>query len=125
MTTSSESIGTDPLDASGEPSGSFDKLQGDDADPSSPKDEAKVALESDVQALKDKLLEERFVWIVICVILVDVLWFRNAPNAVLPILVFILEAIVLFIDARRMGIQEVSALFERVIHSLGQRGTGG
>ena len=121
--TSSESIEIEQLEATPNETASFSTLRGDDDDDNE-KDDAKAHLEVELQGEKDARLEERFLWIMVCVILVDVLWFRNAPNAVIPILVLILEAIILFVLARRMGIQEVSALFERVIHGLGQRGTG-
>lgn len=96
---------------------SFTDLKGDDG-PDSEKDEAKATLEKQLQEEKDRRVEERFVWIVICVILVDVLWFRNASNPVVPVIVLLLEAVILFILAKRMGIEEISLLFERLMHGI-------
>jgi hypothetical protein len=86
------------------------------------KDKAKASLEEQLQSEKDRRVEERFGWMVVCVILINVLWFRNAPNAVIPIVVLLLEAVILFILAKRMGIEEVSQLFERLIHGISRTG---
>jgi hypothetical protein len=88
----------------------------DDQDPE--KDEALVALEKQLEAAKDARREERFMWIVVVVILVDVLWFRNAPNATFPVVILVLEAVVLFILANRMGVDEAKGLFERLLQSI-------
>lgn len=102
----------------------FTDLKGDDAEEATEKDEAKAVLETQLQAERDARSEERFVWIVVVTILVDVLWFRNAANALLPLVVLILELIVLLVLARRMGIDDVVQLVDRILHSVG-RGTGG
>jgi hypothetical protein len=107
---------SEPVD--NKPASSFTDLKGDDDGAGAEKDEAKAALEKQLQDEKDRRVEERFVWIVVCVILVDVLWFRNAINPVVPIVVLLLEAVILFIMAKRMGIEEVSLLFERLMQSI-------
>jgi hypothetical protein len=110
------------LTGSEQPSPTFDGLTGDPSGESDKVDQAKAALESQLQAEKDGRMEERFMWIVIVVILIDVLWFRNAPNAVVPIVVLLLESVILFVLAKRMGIDEMVLLFEKMIQSVGQRG---
>lgn len=70
-------------------------------------------------------MEERFVWIIVCVILVDVLWFRSSSNAILPVIVLVLEAVIMFLLAKRMGVDELTRLLENVIQSIGQRGGQG
>lgn len=91
----------------------------------SPKDEALAALETELDEVKDARIEERFLWILLCVVLVDVIWFSNSPNPTFPIVILVLEIIGLFILARRMGVEEAERLLERVLHGLGQRGQGG
>lgn len=95
-------------------------FESDDEDPE--KDEALDALAKQLEAAKDGRREERFLWIVVVVILVDVLWFRNASNPVIPIVVLLLEAVILFILAKRMGIEEVSQLFERLMQGITRTG---
>lgn len=94
------------------------------ADGESKKDDALAALESAVQAEKDARMEERFVWIVIAVILVDVIWFRNSPNPTFPIAALILELIALLVIARRMGVKDYVQLMDRILQGFGQRGGG-
>jgi hypothetical protein len=100
----------------------FANLRGDDSQVAT--DAAKAELEEKLQAERDARSEERFVWVVVCVILVDVLWFRNAPNAVIPIVVLVLEILIFFVLARRMGIEKLELLFEGLIHSFGRKGSG-
>lgn len=99
-------------------------LEGDQEN-AGPKDAALKTLEDQLSEAKDARLEERFIWIVVCVILVDVLWFRNASNAIVPIVVLILELVILFILANRLGIQEVKSLLDRIMQGLSRSGGGG
>lgn len=108
-----------------EPAGHFSQLKGDDASETpGKKDEALEAVQQQLAAAQDARREERFIWIVICVILVDVLWFRNATNAVVPIIVLLLELVVLFILAKRMGVEEVGGLFHRMMDGISRGATG-
>jgi hypothetical protein len=103
----------------------FSELFGDDEGETGKTDAAKAELEAKIQEERDARSEERFAWIVICVILVDVLWFRNAPNPAIPIVVLILEILIFFVLAKRMGIEKLELLFEGLIHSFGRKGSGG
>ena len=106
--------------------GSFAGLRGDEGEAEAePKDEALQALQDELAALKDSRGEERFLWIVVCVILVDVLWFRDAENAVVPVIVLLLEVLVLFILAKRMGIEETRAILGRMMDGISRTSTGG
>lgn len=86
------------------------------------KDKALEALEETVSSERKARREERFIWIVVMVILIDVLWFRNASNPTLPVVIFVLELIALFVLARRMDITEIVSLVDRVLYGMGTRG---
>lgn len=101
---------------------SFTNLEGDD---DGEKDEAFARLQDEVVSLKDARLEERFIWIVVCTVLVDVLWFRSVSNPALPIVVMILELIILMILAKRMQIEDVQTLMERIVYGMGKQGGQG
>ena len=103
----------------------FSSLIGDDSPQNLKLDAAKAELEEKIQEERDARNEERFVWVVVCVILVDVLWFRNASNAAIPVVVLILEILIFFVLARRLGIEKLERLFESLIHSFGRKGSGG
>jgi hypothetical protein len=100
----------------------FGSLRGDKGEEAI--DDAKAALETQLSEIKDARNEERFIWIVVCTILVDVIWFRNAINPVLPLVILVLELLVLLVLARRMGIDDLVSLVDRLLHSVG-RGAGG
>lgn len=88
------------------------------------KDEAQARLADELEAAKDARKEERFVWIVVVTILIDVMWFADSPNATLPLVVLVLQLIVLVILARRMGIDDVVALIDRLLHTVGSKAGG-
>jgi hypothetical protein len=113
-----------PESSSSDQPNSPDFSQVTGADPS-PKDEALAALEKDLEGVKDARVEERFLWIIAMVILVDVIWFENSPNPAFPIVILVLELIALIILGRRMGVSEATRLLERILQGIGQRGQGG
>ena len=98
---------------------SFAGLGGDDP---AKVDEALDQLQQQLEAQKIERSEERFVWIMITVILVDVLWFRNASNPTVPVIVLVLELVLLLVLAKRMGVPELMLIFERIINRIGQPG---
>ena len=87
-------------------------------------DDAKAALERELSELKDARLEERFVWIVVTVTLLDVIWFHDSSNATLPVVAMILELVALMVLARRMGVDDFVQLIGRVLHGIGNKGSG-
>jgi hypothetical protein len=87
--------------------------------------DAAARLGDELEAAQDGRKEERFVWITIVVILVDVMWFEDSPNPALPVVVLVLQLILLVVLARRMGIDDVVELIDRFIHAVGNKGPGG
>ena len=77
--------------------------------------EALEKLQEDVVDLSRNNREERFGWVIICVILVDVIWFRNAPNPAFPIAILILELAALFILARRLRLPDILTFIQLLI----------
>lgn len=100
----------------------FIGLKGDDPPQRTEKDDAKANLEQELSDEKEARSEERFAWIAVIVILIDVLWFRNAQNVAVPFVVLFLEILILFVVARRLGLQKLELLFESLIHNLGRKG---
>jgi hypothetical protein len=99
----------------------FAALKGDPDETAT--DEAKAALEKELSDQKDARLEERFVWIVVAVILLDIIWFHDSTNAALPVVVMILELVALMVLARRMGVDDFVQLIGRVLHGIGNKGS--
>jgi len=86
--------------------------------------DAAASLADELEAAKDARKEERFVWITVVVILVDVLWFKDSPNPALPFVVLVLQLILLIVLARRMGINDVVELIDRLLHTVSSKGPG-
>lgn len=97
----------------------------DSAGQASKTDDALASLEKELNAETDARKEERFVWIVVCTLLVDVIWFRGSSNAAIPVLALVLELVVLFVVARRMQIDEITLLMSGLINTVGKKVGGG
>lgn len=103
-----------------------DVLTGDDTDAVADKTAvANANLGETLEGVKDARCEERFVWIVVVVILVDVLWFKDSTNPTLPLVVLVLQLVVLLILARKMGIDDVVTLINKLLHSVGNKAGNG
>jgi len=64
---------------------------------------------------RDARLEDRFVFIVVVVLLFDVVFFTLMPSFGGPLAILILELLILFPLARRMGMEEVARIMSRVL----------
>lgn len=84
---------------------------------------AAASLETQLDQEKDARREERFVWIVVCVILIDVIWLRSAHNVTMAVAVVVLELVILFIIAKRLGIEEIPEFLSRTADKLSGSGT--
>lgn len=97
-------------------------IESDAGSGGSEKDQALASLEQQLQGEKDARLEERFIWIVFSVILIDVIWFAESENAALPVVVMILELVALLVIARRMQVDDYVQLVSRVLAGIGNKG---
>lgn len=88
-------------------------------------DEQLAQLQSDLQYEKDARREERFVFIVICVMLLDVAFFSVMPSFAGPLALVILQLIVLIPLARRMGMDEISQMLSSVLNRAIDKGNDG
>jgi len=73
-------------------------------------------LEEELQDVKDGRLEERFVFVVVVILLLNVVFFSVLPNFAGPVAMVVLELLILVPIARRMGMQEMSELLDRILH---------
>jgi len=91
----------------------------------SKKDQQIEELQEEVQFEKDARQEERFVWIVVCVILLDVVFFSVMPSFGGPIALLVLQLLFLIPLANRMGMQEISRILSRVLDRMAGNGYDG
>lgn len=64
---------------------------------------------------KDARLEERFVFLVVGVLLFDIVFFTVMPTFGGPLALLILELLILIPLARRMGMEEIAQVVSRII----------
>lgn len=79
------------------------------------KDDQIERLQTQLNDERDARLEERFVCIVILVILLDIVFFSIMQNFGGPIALLILELLILIPIARRMGMEEIATMLDRVL----------
>jgi hypothetical protein len=73
---------------------------------------------------RDARMEDRFVFIVAVVILLDVVFFTVMPSFGGPLALLILQLLVLIPLAKRMGMQEVAQILSRVLHRMAGKSGG-
>ena len=72
-------------------------------------------LEDALEKTKDRIKEERFIWIIIFIILFDVVFFSKMESFFGALVIFILELLILIPLARRMGMEELAGILDRVL----------
>ena len=85
--------------------------------------EANARLGDSLLSAKDARSEERFIWIIIVVILVDVIWFKDSPNPAAPFVVLVLQLILLMVIGKVMGIDDIVDLIDRFLHTVSKNGS--
>lgn len=77
-----------------------------------------LRLQNELEGERDARREDRFVFIVVLVLLLDVVFFSVMDSFGGPIALLTLELIVLIPLARRMGMDEIATIFDRVLSRL-------
>ncbi|MGR6075477.1 hypothetical protein [Achromobacter sp. CSND-B12] len=101
------------------PSGEFEQLSRIVADPGdeTPAKEVAVAtadLERELQYEKEARREERFIFLLCIVALIDALAFMQMENWTGPVVIGLLQLIAITVYARRSGVDEVVQLLDRL-----------
>lgn len=82
------------------------------------KDETISSLERSIEDLKDKHYEERFIWILVCIVLADSFIFSHIENWTAPIVIGVLEIIAIVILADRCRVNTVLPLIDRITGAI-------
>lgn len=91
-------------------------------DESSNRDKQIEELQGQLEHERDARSEDRFFFICVCVILLDIVLFTTMPNFGGPLALLILQLIVLVPLARRMGMEEVATILGRVLDRMAGKG---
>ncbi|MEJ6849531.1 hypothetical protein V3589_25380 [Sinorhizobium fredii] len=105
-------MGTDDSDS---PPKSFNTLV--TSEPSK-KDQQIDELQTQLEAERDGRKEDRFAGIVCLVLLLDVVFFSVMPTFGGPLALLVLELLILIPLARRMGMEEIAEILNRVLHRM-------
>lgn len=79
------------------------------------KDEQISRLQDELTQVKDAIREERFIFIMIIVVILNVIFFSFIENVAGPVVLLILQILLLIPLARRMGVEEISLLLDRLL----------
>lgn len=90
----------------------------------SKKDEQIAQLQNELSEVQDARREDQFVFIVVCVILLDIVFFTVMPTFGGPVALLLLQLLILIPLARRMGMDEVAAIINGVISRLAGKAGG-
>ena len=81
----------------------------------------KGKLERDNQKLKDAVKEERFLWIATLVVIFDVFVFTLMENWGGPIAILMFQMVIMLILARKLGVEEIHSLIDKILESNQKR----
>lgn len=86
------------------------------------KDQQIDELQEQLAYERDARKEDRFVFIVAVVLLLDVVFFTVMPSFGGPLALLILELLVLIPLAKQMGMEEIVQILSRVLHRMAGHG---
>lgn len=72
---------------------------------------------------RDARKEERFIFVVLLILLFDVVFFTVMPSFGGPIAILVLQLLILIPLARRMGMEEIAQSVDRVLNRVAGRHT--
>ncbi len=85
------------------------------------KDSAIAELEKRLEKEKDMRLEERFCFILVGILIVDIIIFPNFQSWAAPLVIAFFELILLVLLAKRMRVDEASILLDKLLETYGKR----
>lgn len=78
-------------------------------------------LQEHLERERDARKEERFIFIVLAVLLLDVVFFTVMPTFGGPLALLVLELLVLLPLAKRMGMEDIAQLISRVLDGVAHK----
>lgn len=107
--------------------GNINKIFGDNLLREQPtkKDEQIDELQKDLAYERDARKEERFIFIVLFIIVFDIMLFTVMPTSGGPIAIVVLEILMLIPLAKRMGMEEVAKMLSRMLDRVAGKAASG
>jgi hypothetical protein len=76
-------------------------------------------LGEDVERATDNRSEERFIWIVVCIILFDCIVFMNMASVMGPVVIGIIELVLIIALAKKLQVDQIAGLLTRFMDRVG------
>lgn len=83
------------------------------------KDDQVAQLQEQIQAVQEKAAEERFLWVLVIVVLIDLWLLGSMQNWSAPLVIGAIQLIGLVIWANRCGVNAVMPLIDRLTGAIG------
>lgn len=84
-----------------------------------------LAISSDTRSLEDRLekeidkrLEDRFVFLIIILMLIDIILFNGATNTWLAVIILFLQILLVIAVAKKMRMETIIGIINRIIDSI-------
>lgn len=90
----------------------------------SPQIAALTSVQERLAEEKEQRALERFVWALVCIILLDVIVLGPIKNVAVPIVVLILELIALSVVAQNMGVRPAAVILDKVTSAIVKKEAG-
>lgn len=81
------------------------------------------ALEARLEREQDGRREDRFVCLLVVLMLLDILLLNGAVNVSVGIIVFVLQLVFLLVVAKRMGVEQIAGILDRILNTFAKRGS--
>lgn len=75
-------------------------------------------LEKRLETEKDHRLEDRFIFLIIIILLIDIILLNGATNISLTLGIMAFQLIFLLLLAKRMGVQQLAAILDRILNTI-------
>jgi hypothetical protein len=76
-------------------------------------------LGDDIEKAQDSRAEERFIWIVLCLILFDCIVLGNMDNWAAPLVIGVIELVFIIALAKKLQVEEIAKLLSRFMDRVG------
>jgi hypothetical protein len=95
----------------------FGQIEG--GSPSTPANESSARLEAKVSELEAKLGEERFLWTLLVIILLDCMVFERFSTWAAPLSIAVLEIVLFVVLARKCRVPDITMLLNKITEFYG------
>lgn len=99
------------------PPDDFDEIV-DGGPPSDKRDEKIAELEGKLEATRDERNEERFIWILVLMIVFNAGVFPHMQNFGGPTGILVIELILLVVLGRRLGVDDIKMITDKILDKL-------